>query len=69
MHTAKCSDLSGQNLTGQLPDSITRLRVLNTMCAHAVLMSCRLQAVLWVLYSIFEGGHRGSLRPRSTRAY
>ena len=28
-----CRDLSGQNLTGQLPDSITRLRVLHTMCA------------------------------------
>jgi hypothetical protein len=28
-----CSDLSGQNLTGQLPDAITRLRILSSMCA------------------------------------
>ena len=28
-----CSDLSGQNLTGQLPDTITRLRLLASMCA------------------------------------
>jgi hypothetical protein len=29
-----CSDLSGQNLTGQLPDTITRLRLLSLMCAR-----------------------------------
>ena len=29
-----CSDLSGQNITGQLPDTITRLRLLSSMCAH-----------------------------------
>jgi hypothetical protein len=29
-----CSDLSGQNFTGQLPDSITRLRLLSSMCAR-----------------------------------
>ncbi len=28
-----CSDLSGQNLTGQIPESITRLRMLSSMCA------------------------------------
>ena len=27
-------DLSGQNFTGQLPDAITRLRILSSMCAH-----------------------------------
>ena len=31
---ALCSDLSGQNLTGQLPDAITRLRLLSSMCAQ-----------------------------------
>ncbi len=29
-----CSDLSGQNFTGQLPDTITRLRLLSSMCAR-----------------------------------
>jgi chromosome condensin MukBEF MukE localization factor len=29
-----CSDLSEQNLTGQLPDAITRLRLLSSMCAR-----------------------------------
>ena len=29
-----CSDLSGQNFTGQLPDAITRLRLLSSMCAR-----------------------------------
>ena len=29
-----CSDLSGQNFTGQLPDTITRLRLLSSMCVH-----------------------------------
>lgn len=29
----KRMDLSGQNLTGQLPDTITRLRSLSSMCA------------------------------------
>ena len=29
-----CSDLSGQNFTGQLPASITRLRLLSSMCAR-----------------------------------
>jgi hypothetical protein len=28
-----CRDLSGQNLTGQLPESITLLRMLSSMCA------------------------------------
>ena len=28
-----CRDLSGQNFTGQLPDAITRLRLLSSMCA------------------------------------
>jgi hypothetical protein len=36
MNALRCRDLSGQNLTGPLPSSITRLRVLNTMCAHPV---------------------------------
>jgi hypothetical protein len=29
-----CRDLSEQNLTGQLPDAITRLRLLSSMCAR-----------------------------------
>ena len=29
-----CRDLSGQNLTGQLPATITRLRLLSSMCAR-----------------------------------
>jgi hypothetical protein len=29
-----CSDLSGQNFTGQLPEAITRLRLLSSMCAR-----------------------------------
>jgi hypothetical protein len=29
-----CSDLSGQNFTGQLPDTISRLRQLSSMCAR-----------------------------------
>jgi hypothetical protein len=29
-----CRDLSGQNLTGPLPDTITRLRLLSSMCAR-----------------------------------
>jgi hypothetical protein len=29
-----CSDLSGQNFTGQLPDTITRLRLLSSLCAR-----------------------------------
>jgi hypothetical protein len=29
-----CRDLSGQNFTGQLPDAITRLRLLSSMCAR-----------------------------------
>ncbi len=29
-----CSDLSGQNVTGQLPDAITRLRLLSSLCAR-----------------------------------
>jgi hypothetical protein len=29
-----CSDLSGQNLTGQLPDTIARLRLLSSMYAR-----------------------------------
>jgi hypothetical protein len=29
-----CSDLSGQNFTGQLPDAITRLRLLSSMYAR-----------------------------------
>jgi hypothetical protein len=37
----QCRDLSGQNLTGQLPDSITRLRVLHTMCAAAFIAVTR----------------------------
>jgi hypothetical protein len=28
-----CSDLSRQNFTGQLPNTITRLRILSSMCA------------------------------------
>jgi hypothetical protein len=29
-----CSNLSGQNFTGQLPDAITRLRILSSLCAR-----------------------------------
>ena len=29
-----CRDLSGQNFTGPLPDAITRLRLLSSMCAR-----------------------------------
>jgi hypothetical protein len=29
-----CRDLSGQNFTGQLPATITRLRLLSSMCAR-----------------------------------
>ncbi len=29
-----CRDLSAQNLTGQLPATITRLRLLSSMCAR-----------------------------------
>jgi hypothetical protein len=45
-----CRDLSGQNLTGQLPSSITRLRVLHTMCAHPV-RRCYTPAIMvsWLL--------------------
>jgi hypothetical protein len=32
--TDSCSDLSGQTFTGQLPDTISRLRQLSSMCAR-----------------------------------
>jgi hypothetical protein len=35
MNRMVCSDLSWQDLTGQLPDTITRLRRLSSMCAYA----------------------------------